>query len=215
MGKHIADHIKVILFDHDDTLVGTIGTKWAHHKFVARTYYGKTLHDDEIKLHWGKPLPVLVGHLYGTDDIEQAMARNTAHHKEFEKELFTATIPTLKRLKQAGLRLGIITATTRYSFEHDLKLHKIPAKLLDYTQTGDDTDFHKPDPRVFERTKAWLKEKGIKPGEVLYIGDGLHDMKAAVGAGFNFLGVQTGLVTADEFTAAKAKSIRSLEELLG
>lgn len=214
MSSHIADHIKVVLFDHDDTLVGTINAKWAQHKHVAKTFYKKDLTDDEIKMHWGKPFTQLVCLLYGTDDVEQAVAHNVATHTDFEKELFTATIPMLKRLKGLGKKLGIITATSRRSFEHDLEIHKIPKALLDYTQTEDDTNFHKPNPRVFEPVLQWLKEESLKPEEVLYIGDGLHDMKATLGVGFNFLGVQTGLVDADEFTAAEARSIKSIAELV-
>lgn len=213
MNAHIADTIRVVFFDHDDTLVGTIGTKWAHHKHVAKTYYGKELGDDEIRKHWGKPLRELTCLLYGTDNVNEAMAYNTATHKDFEKNLFEATIPTLRRLHSLGLTIGVITATSRYSFDHDLDHHGIPREILAYTQSADDTDFHKPDPRVFDPALAWLAERGLKPAEVLYVGDGLHDMKAAVGAGFNFLGVQTGLVTGDEFTAAEARSITSIAEL--
>lgn len=215
MSKHIADHIKVVLFDHDDTLVGTIGAKWAEHKFIAKTYYGKDLTDDEIRPHWGKPLEELMCLLYGTDDIEQATLHNKKHHTEYEKELFTATIPTLRQLKTAGRKTGIVTATSRFSFEHDLDIHQIPRELLDFTQTADDTPYHKPDPRVFEPALDWLKKLKVQPDEVLYIGDSLNDMKAAIGAGFNFLGVETGLVTSDQFELAQAKSIRTLEELLG
>lgn len=214
MSRHLADHIKAVFFDHDDTLVGTIGTKWAEHKFIAKEYYQKDLTDDEIRLHWGKPLSEMVCLLYGTDNVEQALAYNVLHHKEFEKELFTATVPTLKHLKRLGKKLGIITATSRFSFEHDLTHHKIPRELLDYTQTADDTNFHKPDPKVFQPALEWLAAQNIQPSEVLYIGDGLHDMKAALGAGFNFLAVQTGLVSADEFTAVNAKSIAGIGELV-
>lgn len=214
MNTHITDSIKVVLFDHDDTLVGTIGTKWAEHKFIAKKYYQKNLTDDEIKLHWGKPLSEMICLLYGTDDVEQALAYNVTHHTEFEKELFTATIPTLEHLKASGLKLGIITATSRYSFEHDLDHHKVPRNLLDYTQTADDTSFHKPNPKVFEPAKQWLAAQNIEPNQVLYIGDGLHDMKAALGAGFNFLGVETGLVGAEEFKSANARSIKSIKDLV-
>ena len=50
MSEHIPDKIKAVLFDHDDTLVDTIGTKWAQHKFIADKYYAKQLTDEEIKL---------------------------------------------------------------------------------------------------------------------------------------------------------------------
>ncbi len=213
MSEHIADNIKVVFFDHDDTLVGTIGTKWEQHKHVARTFYGKELTDDEIKEHWGKPLRELVCLLYGTDDVEQAMAHNTATHEDFPKELFTATIPTLRHISATGKLIGIITATSRFSFEHDLTLHQIPRELLDYTQTADDTPYHKPDPRVFEPALEWLAEQQIRPDEVVYVGDGLHDMRAAKGAGFSFLGVETGLVTAGQFQAENASSIANTSEL--
>ena len=213
MNNFSGKHIKAVFFDHDDTLVGTIRPKWKHHKYVAIRYYGKNLTDEEITKHWGKPLQELVCLLYGTPDIETAMARNTAHHEEFPKELFTATIPTLQHIKSTGLRTGIITATSRFSFEHDLQLHKVPQEILDYTQTADDTEFHKPDPRVFDPSISWLQERQIQPHEVVYVGDGLHDMKAAKGAGFNFIGVETGLVTAEQFKKAKAVSISSIAKL--
>lgn len=210
----VALHKKVVLFDHDDTLVGTIEAKWQQHKHVARTFYNKNLTDDEIRLHWGKPLRELVCLLYGTDDVEQAMAYNMATHEEYPKELFTATIPTLRRIKQTGRLIGIITATTRFSFEHDLKLHHFPPELLDYTQTSDETSYHKPDPRVFDPAIRWLRENDIDPQEVLYVGDGLHDMRAALGAGFDFLGVETGLVTSEQFQQQKATCIPDLSRLM-
>lgn len=177
-------------------------------------HYGKDLSDDEIKKHWGKPLKELVCLLYGTDDVEQAMAHNTACHEDFPKELFEATIPTLRHLKSAGKLIGIITATSRFSFEHDLSLHGVPRGILDYTQTADDTLFHKPDHRVFIPAITWLHEQHVLPDEVVHVGDGLHDMNAALGAGFNFVGVETGLVTADEFKTVKANSVPGIADLV-
>jgi HAD superfamily hydrolase (TIGR01549 family) len=212
--KYVNNHIKVVLFDHDDTLVGTIGSKWDEHKFIAKKYYNKTITDNDIKAHWGKPFAEMICLLYDTDDAEQAIDYNLKHHTEFEKTLFSATVPVLRHLKERGMKLGIITATTRISFEHDLELHEIPKDLLSYTQTSEETQFHKPDPRVFEPVLKWLDEEEISSDEVLYIGDGLHDMKAAVGAGFNFLGVQTGLVSAEEFASVNAQSITSISDML-
>lgn len=214
MNKHIGESIKAVLFDHDDTLVGTIDAKWAHHKHVARTFYGKELSDAELKQYWGKPLEALACLLYGTDDVKQAMDNIIATHEAFPKDLFEATIPTLKHIKAAGKLIGIVTATTRFSFEHDLTLHEVPRELIDYTQTADDTLWHKPDPRVFVPALEWLDSQNVKASEVVYVGDGLHDMKAALGAGFSFIGVETGLVTAEQFREAKAKSVPTIEALI-
>lgn len=209
----ITDIHKVVLFDHDDTLVGTIGSKWKEHIYIAKKYYGKDLTEAEIRQHWGVPFNQLIGILYGTEDIETAVKYNVRHHTEFEKELFVATVPTLKRIKESGRLVGVITATSKLSFEHDLKHHGVPSEFLDYTQTQEATDYHKPDSRVFEPVKYWLKTVNVKPEEVIYIGDGLRDMEAALGAGFDFLGVETGLVSAKEFRANGAKSVSSIADV--
>lgn len=205
--------IKAILFDHDDTLVATREVKWAHHKHVARTHYHKELTDDDILPHWGKPLPELVCLLYGTDNVDEALANNAASHEKFPKVIYPDTIPTLKKMKSLGKLTGIITATTRFSFDHDLSLHSIPKELLDYTQTAEDTKFHKPDPRVFTPAHSWLTEQHISPEEVLYVGDGLQDMKAALGANFHFVGVETGLTSAQAFSQHGVASIPGIAAL--
>lgn len=212
--NHIKSHIKVVLFDHDDTLVGTIEAKWAAHKHIAHTYYDKELSEDEIRQHWGKPLSTLVGLLYGTDDIETALAREMATHNDFPKKLFEDTKAILQQLHKSGKKLGVITATSRRSFSFDLDTMKIPKNIFDYTQTENDTSFHKPDPRVFDPVLKWLESICVKPSEVLYVGDGLHDMKAALGAGFEFIGVTTGLVTQDEFKSSGAVAINRLRDLI-
>lgn len=208
------ENIRVVLFDHDDTLVGTKEAKWAEHKYVAETYYGKRLSDDEIRLHWGKPLSELVCLLYETDNVEQAFAYNLLCHENFPKTLFPDSVKVLEQLKALGKLTGVITATSRFSFEYDITSLRIPVTLIDYSQTEDDTPFHKPDPRVFEPAKAWLVDRQIKNGEVLYIGDGLHDMKAALDAGFNFIGVESGLVTANQFQEYGVTSLSGVGGLL-
>ena len=214
MNKHINTNIRAVLFDHDDTLVGTSEPMWVLHKFIAKKYYGKDLADEELRRHWGIQLEELVCLLYDSADAKKAMRYLLDHHKAYPKAIFEATSPVLRHLRKNNILTGVVTASVRISFEHDLAQNKVPKGLLDYTQTAEDTAHHKPDPLVFEPALAWLSSQGIKPNEVIYIGDGLHDMKAALGAGFDFLGVETGLVTAEEFKKAGGKSIGSLADLL-
>jgi phosphoglycolate phosphatase-like HAD superfamily hydrolase len=215
MKNHITDSIKAVIFDHDDTLVGTIKPKSRQHKHIAKTYYDKILTDDEIRLHWGKPLGELLCLLYGTDNVEEALGYSEGTRARFPKDVFEATIPTLQRIRAAGLLTGLVTATTLDSLMFDFETGLLPRELLDYLQTANDTSYHKPDPRVFDPAKQWLAEHDIDATEVLYIGDGLHDMRAAVGAGFNFVGVHTGLVAAEEFAEHGADSVPDLYGLYG
>lgn len=210
----IGQHIKAVLFDHDDTLVDTIKAKWAQHKYIALNFYNKELLDDEIKQHWGKPLTTLLGLLYGTDDIEKAIKHSKLHNKKFPKALHDDTLTTIKALKKSGKKVGVITATSHFSLSHDLESLGISRKLFDYVQTEEDTKHHKPDHRVFKPTIEWLEQHSIQPHETLYVGDGLHDMKAALGAGFEFVGVTTGLTTLKDFSLNDARAINRLKELI-
>jgi phosphoglycolate phosphatase-like HAD superfamily hydrolase len=204
---------KVVLFDHDDTLVATLGPKGRQHKYVARNYYGKDLTDEQLRTHWGKPLSTLLGLLYDTDDIETALARNRAEYANFPKELHPHTVPALDYIQNSGRKIGIVTATRRPNLEADLAHLGIPEARFDYLQTEESTPFHKPDPRVFEPAVKWLGGLGIRPGEAVYIGDGLQDMEAALGIGFQFVGVGTGLITPGEFRSRGAKAVNHLGEL--
>lgn len=214
MSESLPDTTKAVIFDHDDTLVGTIEAKWAQHKHTAKTWYDKELTDDEIKLHWGKPLRKLVSLLYETDDVELAFEHIMEVRTDFPKLLLPDTLPTLNVLHDAGLVLGLVTATSRFSLEHDLEELAIPAELFEYIQTEEDTNFHKPDARVFDPTKRWLDSQGIAPSQVTYVGDGLHDAKAAQDSGFDFVGVETGLVTKEMFVDAGFVSVSSLSRLI-
>ena len=214
MNGHIGGHIRAVLFDHDDTLVGTLEAKSLQHKHVAKTLYGKELKDSEIREHWGKPLGTLMGLLYGVDDIDEAMQYTLKIHKNFPKKLFDDTTQTLKKLRQEGKKIGVITATSRFSFEHDLDQIPSLKELLDYTQTQEDTPYHKPDPRVFDPAITWLKEHSIQPHDAIYVGDGLQDMKAALAAGFEFIGVGTGIVTPAQFENSGAKAVKTLNDLV-
>lgn len=208
------ENIKAILFDHDDTLVGTIEAKFEQHKYIAKKWYNKDLSDEEIKLHWGKPLRQLFGILYETNDTDTALARVMEIHKDFPKTIFDDTISTLDTLHQSGLKLGLVTAASRFSLEHDLENLAISPDLFDFIQSEEDSEHHKPDPRVFTAALTWLDGQHILPAEVTYVGDGLHDAKAAIGAGFNFIGVETGLVTHQQFIDAGYISVQSLSKLL-
>ncbi|HUP26710.1 MAG TPA: HAD-IA family hydrolase [Candidatus Limnocylindrales bacterium] len=214
MSAYISDDIKAVLFDHDDTLVSTFGPKSAQHKYIAKTYYGKDLTDAEIRQHWGKPLEKLLCALFSTEDGKQALAYTLAHHQDYPKKLLAGTLPALRYLKAKGKLVGVITATNRYSFDNDILLHKVPRKLIDYTLTADETPYHKPDPKVFTPAIKWLTDRHIKPAETLYIGDSLLDMQAARGAGFSFIGVETGLTSNEDFMKAGANSVPTLADLM-
>lgn len=199
--------VKALVFDWDDTCVATFESKAAQHQEVALNEYGIDLPIEKIKKHWGKPLDKLFSIFYGTDDLETARQHAADYHDRFPKIPMPGVFGLFEDLSADSIPLGLVTATSLSSIQRDAKQTELPG-YFDYIQTAEDTSEHKPSPNVFLPTKEWLKSIGIEnSSEVAYVGDGLHDMKAAVNAGFQFIGAATGLVSVEEFREAGAKNV--------
>lgn len=214
MGELIGPDVKAVIFDWDDTLVATIESKWPQHRHIARTHYGLELSDDDLRTHWGSPLEKLLAALYQTEDIDQAFEHIYAVNADFPKRLYDETLGVLEHLRASEKIVGLVTAHRRIGLDHDFELLGMSPSLFDYIQTSDDTKRHKPDPEVFRPTLAFLRRFNILPEQTVYVGDGMLDMQAAIGAGMGFIGVETGLVSAEQFRQAGATAIGSLVELI-
>ena len=64
MKEIIPEATKAVLFDHDDTLVGTFEAKSKQHQYIAKKWYGIDLPESLIRQHWGKPLNELYKFFY-------------------------------------------------------------------------------------------------------------------------------------------------------
>lgn len=89
-----------------------------------------------------------------------------------------------------------------------------------YIQTADDSDYHKPDSRVFEKMLFLAGKRGINQAEILYIGDTLVDYRSTVDTDLQFVAVLSGTGRREDFLAAGLpeeyiiSSIRELPVLL-
>lgn len=204
---------KAIFFDHDDTLVGTMKTKWAQHKYIARKFYGKKLKEEDLRIHWGKPFTSLLKLLYETDHVDIAMSYNIATHAQFPKLLFEDTLATLKFFRATEKKIGLISSTSLSHLQNDFNTLGISKQFFDYVQTEDDTYFHKPDPRVFEPALKWFKKHDIQPSEVVYVSSFVRDLAAIREARFNFIGITTGITSFAEFSKYQIPAIHQLSSL--
>lgn len=146
------------------------------------------------------------------NEVGLALERILASYPDYPKKVLPGVTQTLNLLHSQGYTLGIISSTSLRTLEYDLANAQFK-KIFDYIQTQEDTLYHKPDRRVFEPTLEWLRARDIYPESVLYVGDGLHDMKAAQGAGFQFIGVESGLVDANMFRDAGVASVARMDLL--
>ncbi len=206
---------QAIIFDFDDTLVRTFEVKWAHHKAVAKEFYGRELTDETLAKYWGMPFDTMVGLLHNhSDTTENLRAAYAATDHRFLKTTQPGAPMAVSQLHQRGYTLGIITAMNREPIVAELApLGFSPGAFL-FIQGSDDTTVHKPDPAVFSPALSLLSKRGIKSPQILYIGDALSDFQAASDAGLHFLGVTTGRTTHEEFKLAGAKSFSTLAPII-
>ena len=91
---------------------------------------------------------------------------------------FPDTGPALRRAREAGLRLVIVSNTDRYILEHSLRQLELP---FDDFVTAEDAGAYKPSQRVFEHA---LERVGKPPDEVLHVAFGFkYDIGPAARAG--------------------------------
>ncbi len=191
---------KAIIFDFDDTLVESRLQKWAQHKHVAKKFYNIDLQDEEIRQHWGKPFHELISILYkNSDNIENMDKAIISTKEDFLKNCYQGAMEMIKEFIHQKVEIGVLSAANTPHLVEDLTRFDFPITKFFCIQGADQTKVHKPNPQVFKPIFEKIKEKGINPSEILYVGDSLDDFEASKGAGIDFIGVATGLYSKEDF----------------
>jgi phosphoglycolate phosphatase len=206
-----------VLFDWHDTLLAFHRSIWDQDKFVAAKYFGIELADEDIAPHWGRPAWELLPAIFKTDmPLNSIMRLLRRHSDEFPRRLFPDTLPTMEGLYGNDIAMAVVTGGTRALTDPDICTTKFPLHLVECFQYSEDTPHvrHRSDPDVLVPTLDHLGRGGISRGRILGVGDHTNDWEACNGAGIDFVGVTTGLTTAEEFAVAGVnRVIASLSEL--
>jgi len=206
---------KAVLFDYDDTLVQTRQSKYRALRALGSRHYSLDLTDADVDRHWGIAYEALFRALFGAvePDLALAISRYEALDDEFPMIAYPDTLHTLTAFAERGL-IGVVTAAGRSIVKRQMRELNFPLARLAVLQTAEDTPHHKPDPRVFAPATAALIKLGVELSQTSYVGDSLKDYQAARDAGMRFVGVLRGTTSAQEFAAAGAETVESLDALL-
>lgn len=205
--------VKAILFDLDDTLLQTSKARYGLVKKVGKELFDLEISDEMIKSHWGKPFHIFVKDLYGVEDFEKFQPDYMRYRDEFPSIPYEDAVAVVSALVDL-FPVGIVSAASRELIIGDLSPHGFPTEKLFKIQSSEDTEFHKPDPRVFDSILEELIRLDVRKNDVLYVGDGIHDYHAAHDAGMQFIGIADRTTTKALFEKENAKTIMSLTELL-
>lgn len=201
-----------LVFDIDGTLIDTVKIHMISLERTLKKYWGADAKLPDLRFSFGIP---------GTATMETLKFADPAEaHREWEKEylacakeapgqLFPGMKETLEKLKGTKTAMGIITSKTRSEYEEDFRGRGL-GEYFTCVVTSTDTERGKPFP---EPMLEYLKQTGAKPGEVLYLGDSVHDMACARAAGVDHALVLWGSLMPEGIEATYR--LEKPEEILG
>jgi len=204
---------KAIIFDFDDTLVQTRAIRYEAAIYTAKQFYDLEITDSTIDKYWGLPFRDLIKALFGDIDSFENIV---LHYKEiihlFPLKKFDDATATLESLSKNHI-LAMVSSSTKDLIKRGFMDVGISYDIFSYIQASEDSEYHKPDAKVFDPLKIFLNSKGIKYSEVIYIGDSLDDYIAAKNAGIDFLGVARFDKRENEFKKDKAEYVLTLSQI--
>jgi len=192
----VLQNVKALLFDLDGTLVDS---SEAITNAIEKVLATKGWACDKVRLTGmiGLPLEdifrVLTPDLSNEEIwklVQEYREYYLGHHLE-NTSISPSTIILLKRLKERGFKLGIITTKYREPV-YDILEHFGISGLFDIVVTGYEVKRHKPAPDIIIEA---AKRLGVDPKQCVVIGDNPIDIKAGKRAGSFTIGVLSNMCT--------------------
>ena len=192
---------KLCLFDFDYTLADTTKpiVECFRHTFEKMNLDGfdREKAIKTIGLTLDDAFSVLTG-IKDKEKIEELVATYRVKSEEITIQntvLFDDTIETLKRIKNKGIKVGIVSSRMGARIDKILE-HLNCRKYIDNIIGYEDVTTHKPNPEGLIKSLDYFN---CKIDEVLYVGDSYIDAKAAQNAQIDFIGVTTGTTSKNDF----------------
>ena len=127
-----------------------------------------------------------------------------------EAKPFPGTVKTLKKLHEKGFKVGVLTRGCREYANAALEFCKILDLIDDVVARDDYSEKEaKPSPVAMRHLANKL---GVKPEEILYVGDHVFDYQCAHDAGAGFIGVLSGVFKINDWKQID-KNIKTIDSV--
>ena len=197
--------MQAFVFDWDGTLVDTLGQIFRANRDVLGRL-GLPFDEALYREHYNPDWRLMYERLgVPVDKLEEAGERwLEAFDPGHFGEPFPGTVAALRRLRNAGHSLGLVTAGDRAIVTRQLEQSGL-GDVLAVRVFGDDLPVHKPDPRPL---RLALSELGVTDStRAAYVGDAPDDMRMATAVGVEAIGITSIVGPPDELEAAGAASV--------
>ena len=194
---------RALLWDIDGTLIDTTDLIVSSLDSVFQRFLGRSLPYKQLRALIGIPLREQVTALgdpraHGVDPrhMEQEFVRIYESGKHLER-VITPAVEALVCASREGAPTALVTSKNRQEIANTLPRLNV-APYVQVIVCADDVRRTKPDP---ECVRLALDRLGVDARDALYIGDTVHDMRAAAGAGVPRCAVLWGASSREELEA--------------
>ena len=204
--------MRLIVFDMDGTLIDTQALISEHMGAAFASLGMPAPTPVQVRNIIGLSLPVAVGRLAGTEDVDlieglvgqyKALYKASLEHDIDREPLYPGAREALERLKaEPETILGVATGkglagVTRILGNHGIGGHFVTLQTPDHNPS-------KPHPGMLLRAMA---ETGAEPSSTVMVGDTTYDMELARAAGCRAVGVSWGYHDPQSLLAAGAGAL--------
>ena len=189
--------LRIVLFDLDGTLIDSTDLIVSSFDHTYRKM-GRLMPAEQILADLGMPLRDTLQRYFAGDELERAMAAyidyNLERHDAGVRQM-AGVAHLVRRLKDAGLRLGVVTSKLRDTARRGLILCHLD-RPFEVVVAKEDTARHKPDCEPLLYALAAFEADAH---ECAYVGDTPLDVEAARGAGVRAVAALWRPVAAEAF----------------
>lgn len=196
--------LKAVIFDMDGTLGDTIALCVECFTRCAQEHTGRRPSRDEVMAHFNVSDRGVLGGVLGMDpeDPQLPVARMVeiyeAIHAQYAPAPFPGAVELLQRLRERGLKLGLITGKEALTAEPTLRCFGMEG-LFHEQRYGVPSHNCKAE-RIAELLSCWA----LAPEEVIYIGDAPADIELSHRAGIRVINAAWASATEGDQAACLA-----------
>jgi pyrophosphatase PpaX len=191
--------LKAVLFDWDGTLVNTAEASFRCYVKLFGSY-GIAFDRDAFQRTYSPNWHLTYSALgLAEERWAEADSRWLTHYCEEEVVLIEGAREALLRVRDAGLRGGLVTSGDRVRVRRELADLGV-AELFEVLVCAEDTAKRKPHP---EPLLLALEKLRLGADEVVYVGDSPEDIQMAQAAGVRTAGIPGGFPNREALAAAR------------
>lgn len=187
-----------IAFDVDGTMIDTEHMVISTLKTLIQEETGVHYKDEELAFAIGREGEVTLRH-FGVKDISGGLAKWYSYmdNARQQNKCFQGIAETLEKLRESGFRLAVVTSRKEFELTGDPIFNGIRG-YFDEIISADDVSRLKPYP---DPLLELMGRQKLKAGEILFIGDTVHDSGAAAAAEVDFALAEWGALNPDSIEA--------------